>query len=292
MKDAKKRFIKMRKEIDDYEGIIDKVLAKIDETEQLPKSSERDKVLDNQQKTLTKVGKNLINVMAAIRGHKLEAEITLREFEKGRKLVSDATGEKMGDVASEDVGKKTRVIQSKSFSGHDNGSVNGHIETAFKQMFGAKGEVPAPGAKMTVLIEINSGKCFWPFTQQTYKSGIPEKRHFEAKKSYANASKESSDITSYAKWACDEASKRRKNLNKEKSEASKSEHSKIDKFLKGLPRSQVQVIILYKKQIGIDPATGKKAVINRSDKAPIKKVTIEVKMGADGDVKLGKVNAA
>ena len=292
MKDAKKRFIKMRKEIDGYEEIIDKVLEKIEETKALPKSKQRDEVLDNQQKVLTKVGKNMINVKAAIRGHKLEAEITYREFDKDRKLISDATGEKMGDVASEDVGKKTRVIQSKSYSGAKNGDVNDHIQEAFNQLFGSKGEVPAPNAKLTVLIEINSGKCFWPFTQKTYASGVPELRLFSQKKSYANASKENSDITSYAKWAWDKADASRKKLRKDKSESGKSDYSKIDKFLKSLPKCTVQAIILYKKQIGIDPKTGAKAVMNRSDKAAVKKVTIEVKMSADGDVNLGKISAA
>ena len=290
MKSTENRFRKIKLEVNAYEDVIKEVQNEIEETSAVkPRDADVQAVLDNQNKALVKCGKNLINVLAAVRGHKLEAEVTLRELTKERKILSDRPFEKMADIATLGKDGKTRVVQTKSYSGHDNAGVNDHIQEALKQIFGSKGEIPAPGAKMTVLVEINSGKCFWPFTQTTYAKSPPVKRHFVKKATYANASKETCDVTSYVKWAYDAAVAKRKKLNGSKKDPEIREYGILNKFLKGLRKSSLQLIVIYKKQLGIDPKTSKKMVLDRSEEGPVKKVVIELKLDESGDVKIGTI---
>ena len=130
---------------------------------------------------------DLLKIWSKIRGYHLEAEILHKQLVvKRRDILSEASGEKQGDAASFGKAKYggkmvTNVYQAKSVSSAGNQGVNSAIDKAFKQLFGSKDEIPAPRAKLVVRIDINSSKCYWPFTENDFKKKIPGKSEYKDK---------------------------------------------------------------------------------------------------------------
>ncbi|NOR63698.1 MAG: hypothetical protein GQ535_14545 [Rhodobacteraceae bacterium] len=177
---------------------------------------------------INKVTKDLKKVFSNIRGYKLEADITVKQINKWRQIIPET--EKRGDVATVDlVTGKMRVFQAKSTSAHSNGDVNTHLKKAFTQLFGVKGEIPGPGAKLTVVVAIQSKKNLWPFLDKNYLQ--PSKA--ATRSTYLKLAR--THILAAAKLAYDEADAKR-------------DDPKMDGFLNGLGSSAIVVRFEYKKR--------------------------------------------
>ena len=231
--------------------------------------------LDNAYK---KAAKDLKKTFSMIRGYKLEADITTKQARKWRALVPDS--EKMGDVASVDLTSgKTKVYQAKSTSAHSNSEVNTHLRKAFIQLFGVKGEIPAPAAQLTIVIEIQSKKNLWPFLEKHYgpKKNVVTKSAFDK---YA-----SKTICDAAKFALSQAKDLIEGANKRDSDGKlvNEKAFRMNSFVLAIERAKISVKVKFKKPAQIKIG-GSYVQVNRTKETDISQFTAVLKAGRDGTI--------
>ena|GEM_PF-2518113 len=122
------------------------------------------------RETAERTERNLVDIFSKIRGYKAEADLAVKQMEKGRNQIGKdpLSNKEMADIAVEVVKKlKTynRAFQVKTCSSHDTAGVNTHIKEGLEQLFGARNEIPTAGAKLTLQVSVHSSKNPWPFTK-------------------------------------------------------------------------------------------------------------------------------
>lgn len=245
---------------------------------------ETQKSIDQIKLVQNKMSKDLIKVFAAIRGYKLEAELAHKQAWKLKKLHDEKN--KQGDVSSTDRDTgKVRVFQAKAVSTHSNSDVNRHIKTAFVQIMGVNGEIPAPKAKLSVVIVIHSSKNTWPFLAKHYNgkavSGYPSQAEL--------VNQIGRKITPLLKQAYVEAQSRAWNPRTsgpaKRSRDGKIISSRYTKFLEAIDQSEIVLKVEYRKPIVLN---SDKTITPRLSSGGVKHVTLKLGLTKTGMVKMGQ----
>lgn len=278
------RIRSMIRELESWEKSLDEITERIQNVMDIegPSGVPTEKLKKYLERAHQKGSKDLLSVFSAIRGYKLESEITIKQSDKLRKIISDS--QKMGDVASKDkVTGKNRVFQAKACSTHENKDVNGHIKKAFEQVFGAHGEVPAPEAKLTVVIAIHSSKNMWPFIKKDYMGKTP--KEFPSQSDFNKKIKESITkvVGSAYQLARSKAESGPAGPAKRKRDGTTGKMASYHtQFLDSIGKSRIILKLEYRKPL-IDKS---KKVFPRLNVGDISHVSIEIAVTKSGAVTL------